>query len=133
MKCVDCGLDITPNEEMERCPKCRKFTLRKISGVVVTDPELAENMNGEKFIYFTVKTGDREVPVEVKQGFETTPPVEKDDEVVVECYRLKERVDALRVYKLENKRLKTIFNYKGGCLIPIVGLLVIVSVFFWML
>ncbi|MHB9094030.1 MAG: hypothetical protein ACYC21_05115 [Eubacteriales bacterium] len=131
MKCVDCGLEVPPEEEMSKCPKCQKFSLRKIEGVVVTDPELAENLNGEKFIYFTVKTHDREVPVEVKQGFEIKPPVEKGDEVVVECYRLKERTDALRVNKLENKRLRIIYNYKGGCLMPLVGLLLILLTAFW--
>lgn len=132
MKCVDCGRAIPVSEEMDRCPKCKKFTLRKISGVVVTEPELAENMNGEKFIYFTVKTEDREVQVEVKQGFETKPPVEKGDEVTVDCYRLKERIDALRVNKLENKRLRTIFNYKGGCLIPIIGALALLATITWL-
>lgn len=133
MKCVDCGLEIAPEEEMNRCPKCQKFTLRKFQGVVLTEPEIAENMNGEKFVYFTVKAPDREVEVEVKQGFETTPPVEMGDEVVVECYRLKERIDALRVYKLENKRMRTVFNYKGGCLLPLIGIVFIIGTVFYLI
>lgn len=131
MKCIDCGREVPPDEEMSKCPKCQKFTLRKIEGVVITEPELAENMNGEKFVYFTVQTHDREVPVEVKQGFETKPPIENGDEVSLECYRIKERVDALRVYKLENKRLRTIFNYKGGCLLPLLGVVMTLMVGYW--
>ncbi len=131
MKCVECGREIPAGEEMERCPACKKFTLRKIEGTVITEPEIAENMSGEKFIYFTVRTADREVPVEVKQGFETQPPVEKNDEVIIECHRMKERIDGLRVHKLENKRRRIIFNYKGGCLLSLVAIIFTVLALIW--
>ncbi len=131
MKCVDCGREIPPGEEMEHCPKCNRHTLRRISGIVITEPEITENMSGEKFVYFTVKTADREVPVEVKQAFEPKPPVEKNDEVIIECHRMKERIDGLRVHKLENKRLRTIFNYKGGCLLPLVSTVIILLFLIW--
>ena len=79
MKCVRCSGEIT--DEMDKCPKCKEYTIIKMEGTVSSEPVKEQAPNGENFVYFQVQTGEKELECEVKQGFETEIPVKKGDDV----------------------------------------------------
>lgn len=123
MKCTRCSTEIS--DEKGKCPKCKEYSIIKIEGTVSSDPMAEQAPNGENYIYFRVQTGEKELDYEIKQGFETNLPVKKGDEVVIEFQKFKERKETLRVRKLLNKTSDTMFNYSIGCLLPLLGLAVI--------
>lgn len=123
MKCVRCSSEI-PNET-DKCPKCKEYTIIKTEGTVASDPVTEQAPGGETFVYFKVQTGEKELEYEIKQGFETEVPVKKGDEVAMEFQKFKERKESLRVRKLLNKTSDTLFNYSIGCLLPLLGLVMV--------
>jgi hypothetical protein len=125
MKCVKCSTEIS--DEMGQCPKCKAYTIMKTEGTVISEPRKEQLPNGETFIYFNVQTAEREIPFEVKQGFETEMPVKNGDEVVLEFQKYKERTATLRVRKLLNKTSDVLFNYHAGCLLPLLGLVAVLG------
>jgi hypothetical protein len=123
MKCVRCSGEIT--DEMDKCPKCKEYTMIKTEGTVSSEPAKEQAPNGETFVYFQVQTGEKELECEVKQGYESEIPVKKGDEVIIEFQKFKEKKETLRVRKLLNKTSDTLFNYSAGCLLPLVGLIMV--------
>jgi len=123
MKCTRCSCEIP--DEMGKCPKCKEYTIIKTEGTVSSDPLTEQAPSGENFVYFNVQTADRELTCEIKQGFEIEIPVKKGDEVVVEFQKFKERKEALRVRKMLNKTSDVLFNYNIGCLLPLLGLVMV--------
>lgn len=123
MKCTRCSGDIS--DVMAKCPKCKEYTIIKTEGMVSSEPVTEQGAGGETFVNFKVQTPGRELPFEIKQGFETNVPVKKGDEVVIEFQKYRERHETLRVRKLLNKTSDVLFNYSIGCLLPLVGLIML--------
>lgn len=123
MKCTRCSHEIT--DERDKCPKCKEYTIIKTEGTVSSEPTTEQAPGGENYVHFMVQTGDRELPFEIKQGFETQIPVKKGDEVVIEFQKFRERNETLRIRKLLNKTSDTLFNYSIGCLLPLIGLVLV--------
>lgn len=123
MNCTKCSGEIT--DEMDKCPQCKDYTIIKTEGTVSSDPVTERTPGGENYVYFKIQTSQKELDYEIKQGFETEIPVKKGDQVVIEFQRFKERKDALRVRKLLNKTSDVLFNYNVGCLLPLMGLVLV--------